>query len=256
MIGRLVCTSLVLLAGSFSTRAEWKLNSTEEISSTAGVRCVQTTAADEQTGDQAKLTLALCDTSKTKVRVLDRPNGESSNLAQVMEEENCIAGVNGGYFDPDYAPVGLLISDGKTLAPLRRARLLSGVLSVVNGRVGLQRVAEFSPKTKASQAIQCGPFLVDRGTSVHGLENSRTARRTFAATGGGNRFILGVSSAVSLAQLSRILVAGRVAGDTKIDRALNLDGGSSTAFWCKRAEGTAFSISEQKPVRDFVAMTR
>jgi hypothetical protein len=33
-----------------------------------------------------------------------------------------------------------------------------------------------------------------------------------------------------------------------------LDGGSSSAFWFKRLNGTAFSIAEQKPVRDFVAV--
>jgi len=42
--------------------------------------------------------------------------------------------------------------------------------------------------------------------------------------------------------------------DLKIQRALNLDGGSSSAFWFARANGSAFSIREQKPVRDFVGV--
>jgi len=41
--------------------------------------------------------------------------------------------------------------------------------------------------------------------------------------------------------------------DLKIQRTLNLDGGSSSAFWFAD-EGKPFSISEQKTVRDFVAI--
>jgi hypothetical protein len=46
----------------------------------------------------------------------------------------------------------------------------------------------------------------------------------------------------------------QIADGFKISRALNLDGGSSSAFWVKRETGSAFSIPEQKTVRDFVAV--
>jgi hypothetical protein len=35
---------------------------------------------------------------------------------------------------------------------------------------------------------------------------------------------------------------------------MNLDGGSSSAFWFAREDGDAFSIAGRKPVRDFVAI--
>jgi hypothetical protein len=57
-----------------------------------------------------------------------------------------------------------------------------------------------------------------------------------------------------LAECGRILSTAALAGDFKIWRALNFDGGSSSGFWFKRKDGTAFSISEQKTVRDFVAI--
>ena len=65
---------------------------------------------------------------------------------------------------------------------------------------------------------------------------------------------LGVCSEISLADLAAILIATRLADDLRIQRALNLDGGSSSAFWFARETGGAFSIREQKPVRDFVAI--
>jgi len=37
-------------------------------------------------------------------------------------------GVNGGYFDENFAPLGLRIANGQMIAPLQRARLITGVL--------------------------------------------------------------------------------------------------------------------------------
>src|SRR5207247_7780400 len=102
-------------------------------------------------------------------------------------------------------------------------------------------------------AIQCGPFLVDLGQRVRGLEATRTARRTFAAVARADRAALGFCSDVSLSELAKILATTRLADDFRIERALNLDGGSSSAFWVARESG-AFSIPEQKTVRDFVGV--
>jgi hypothetical protein len=96
-------------------------------------------------------------------------------------------------------------------------------------------------------------MIVDLGRAVRGLEATRRARRTFAAVAAGDRVALGFCSDVTLADLANIL-ASQFAADFKIQRALNLDGGSSTAFWFKRKTGDAFSIPEQKTVRDFVGI--
>jgi len=170
-----------------------------------------------------------------------------------MGREKCLAGVNGGYFNPDYKPIGLRIADGKTIAPLQHARLLSGILTGAPRKVQIVRFSEFSGKEKIDAAIECGPMIVDLGNPVRGLDTSRTARRTFAATAKDGRAALGFCSDVTLTDLSQILTT-QFASDFKIERALNLDGGSSSAFWFKRKEGSAFSISEEKTVRDFVAI--
>ena len=139
-------------------------------------------------------------------------------------------------------------------APLQRARLLSGVLSATPKKIQISRVAEFSLNQKPEGAVECGPMLVDLGKAVRGLESNKIARRTFAAVAAGDKAALGFCSDVTLADLSNILAAVTIP-DFKIQRALNLDGGSSSAFWFKRANGSAFSISEQKTVRDFVAIS-
>jgi Phosphodiester glycosidase len=205
------------------------------------------------TGERVSLELALFSVKSCRLRVIDQPTEPRADLEEVMLREKCLAGVNGGYFDPDYRPIGLLTVDGKTIAPLQRARLLTGVLSAVPGKVQILRVGEFARQQKADAAVECGPMIIDLGKAVHGLESTRPARRTFAAVATGERAALGFCSDVTLADLATIL-ALPFASDFKIQRALNLDGGSSSAFWFKRRNGSAFSISEEKNVRDFVAI--
>jgi exopolysaccharide biosynthesis protein len=236
-----------------TARGDWAISSSQtEKSATAGVEHRRIIFAEAETGEEATLDLALFSTKAATLRVIDNPAGED-DLAAVMRRSRGLAGVNGGYFDPQNVPVGLLISDGKLIAPLRKARLLSGVLVVTKGRVELLRSAEYSSRKGATAALQCGPFLVDAGQVVPGLNDTRSARRTFVLTGGTDRAAVGFCSSVTLAELGAILATPRITPDLKVQRALNLDGGSSSAFWFAAERGPV-SISEQKTVRDFVVV--
>jgi hypothetical protein len=86
------------------------------------------------------------------------------------------------------------------------------------------------------------------------LNDAQLARRTFAGIAANDRALLGFSSDVSLAELANILATAPILPDSKIRRAMNLDGGSSSAFWFAREDGSAFSIAGRKPVRDFVGV--
>ena len=244
---------LLVLCLAGTAHADWTVTASEsEQGGTAGVEYRRIVLAESGTGERANVDLALFSTKSATVRVIDNPTGKDS-LAAAMRREHCLAGVNGGYFDPADAPVGLVISGGRLIAPLRKARLLSGVLIASGGRVQLLRTAEYSPKRKANEALQCGPFLVDRGQPVPGLNDTRSARRTFVLTSGPHRAAVGFCSGVTLADLAKILATEGLAPNLKVQRALNLDGGSSSAFWFAGERGPS-SISEQKTVRNFVAV--
>lgn len=244
----------LLLFLASAAQAEWAVTSSEtERSAVAGVEHRRIVVSESETGEEAKLDLALFSTKSATLRVVDNPTG-ADDLAAVIRRTRAVAGVNGGYFDPQDAPLGLLISDGKLIAPLRKARLLSGVMVVTKGRVELLRYAEYSSKKNAAAALQCGPFLVDGSRSVPGLNDTRSARRTFILTGGADRAALGFCSSVTLAELGDILAKPGIVADLKVQRALNLDGGSSSAFWFA-GERDGFSIREQKTVRNFVIVT-
>ena len=247
-------TAFLFLAVAATAHAHWTIAAVTTEGSRVGVQHRHVVLEDAETSESATVDLALFSTKSCTLRVIDQPTPPRNDLAHVMAQENCLAGVNGGYFDPDYAPIGLLISDGKLIAPLQRARLITGVLAASVREVKILRIREFSKKQKFNAAVQCGPFLVDLGRSVSGLEKTRTARRTFAAVGSVNRAALGFCSEVSLSELAKILATTRLADDFRIDRALNLDGGSSSAFWVAREDSGAFSIPEQKTVQDFVGV--
>jgi uncharacterized protein YigE (DUF2233 family) len=248
----LAAISLACLVAA-SARADWTVSSSKtDKSQAAGVEHRRVLVADSVSGDDATIDLALFSTKTATLRVIDNPNGED-DLAAVMRRTRGLAGVNGGYFDPQNAPVGLLISEGKTIAPLRKARLLSGVVVMAKGRLELLRSAEYSSRKGATGALQCGPFLVDGGQPVPGLNDTRPAQRTFVLTAGPDRAALGFCSSVTLAQLGQILATPRLLSDLKVQRALNLDGGSSSAFWFA-GEAGIISIREMKTVRDFVVV--
>ncbi len=231
-------------------RADWAVNSLARQTGPAGaIEYRHYSLGKADSGDEVEVQLALFSSKNATLRVLDQPNADR-RLSDIMARENFLAGVNGGYFDPDGLPVGLLISGGKTIAPFRKARLLSGVLAARPGSVEIFRSSEFPRKRAWREAVQCGPFLVDHGKPVAGLNDTRSARRTFVLTTTDRRVAIGYCEPVTLARLAELLAA---LAPLKVARALNLDGGSSSAFWC-RTKAQTVSISEFKTVRDFIAI--
>jgi Phosphodiester glycosidase len=244
--------ALFFLVVAVTAHAEWVIVSTESEPGSAGVVHRRVLLENSAADHNANFDLAIFSARSCTLRVIDNPGGE--RLASVMKREKYVCGVNGGYFDEKFKPIGLRIVNGHMIAPLRRARLITGVLLASPRGVQIVRAREFSQHPRIEAAIQCGPFLVDASRGVQGLSDSQRARRTFAATGTNNDALLGICSEVSLADLANILATMSVAAELKIQRAMNLDGGSSSAFWFARENSSAFSIPGQKPVRDFVAI--
>ena len=77
---------------------------------------------------------------------------------------------------------------------------MSGVLASDN-TIQIFRVGEFSLRRKWNAAVECGPFLVDHGAAVRELDNTRSARRTFAAVDRRDHVAVGLCSEVSLAEI-------------------------------------------------------
>jgi exopolysaccharide biosynthesis protein len=253
-VRRLSCAFLAACTLARIAAAEWQVVSiNSEPAAVSGVEHLHLVVHETAGAANATIDLALFCSKSATLRVIENGSG-SDNLAGAMAREKCVAGVNGGYFDPNFRPIGLRVIDGATVSALTRARLLTGVLCASSRGIEIVRLGEFSRRRKLNAAVECGPFLVDLGTPVAHLDDKRSARRTFAALARGGTAALGVSSELTLAQLAAALSDRSLAINFKVWRAMNLDGGSSSAFWFTKKTGSVFAVSEEKAVRDFIAV--
>jgi uncharacterized protein YigE (DUF2233 family) len=242
--------SVLLVAAAASAQAEWKILSTESERGRAGIDHQHVLVEDG--GQRVTVDVAVFSAKSTALRVIDNPEGES--LSAIMKREKSACGANGGYFDAEFKPIGLRINDARTFSAFRRAPLITAILLQSDRGIDVIRVGELAHRKRVIAAVQSGPFLVEGSKRIRGLNDSQLARRTFAGIATNDRGFLGVCSEVSLAELANILATTPVAADSKIRRAMNLDGGSSSAFWFARENGSVFLIPSRKPVRDFVAV--
>src|SRR6266536_2690977 len=217
------------LALAATAQADWTILSTASETGRDGLVHRHVVLENPVGSERITVDLAIFSTKSCTLRVLQNEGG-ADGLGEMMRHEKCLAGVNGGYFNENFAPLGLRIANGQMIAPLQRARLITGVLVASPRGVQIVRSREFSRRLAVTAAIQCGPFLVDRGHPISGLNDSHLARRTFAATTGGSRALIGVCSGRSLAEVAKTLATTCLAEHLIIEHALEHDGGSSSAF--------------------------
>ena len=207
-------------------------------------------------GAQVTLHLLSFDSGRYTFRVLDQEPAGQADLETVLRRNHCLAGTNGGYFRPDFDPVGLLMCDGRLVQPETRARLLTGALVVTRKHhITLRRANRPLPGKHARQALQSGPFLVENSQPVAGLNAQHGAQRVAVFTDGWRRWGLVASSDVTLAEFGAILADPALLPDgLRIAGALNLDGGHSTAMWSLQPGQEPFYLREGGSVRDFVGI--
>ena len=243
----------------------WRLVKTESREIAPSIHFVQKIVASGKNGtEQETLTLVFFKTEAASLRVIDQGSNRGkpvySGLEDAMKKNNCIAGTNGGFFQENFAPLGLQIAGRKRTGTFNKgSSLLAGVLFVdAPGSPKLERRANFKDSGDISELLQSGPFLIDEEKDVKGLDDAQTANRTFILKGDDGTWALGRCSRVSLAGIARILNSSGVITETKIKSALNLDGGTSTAIWVKEAElngGNHYKRS-WKQVRNFIGIVR
>lgn len=250
-ISKALCLVAAVAAIPFQPlQAAWVQESAQPLSSrSSSVTHTQISAQDEDR--VVEMHLVKFDRSHCALRVLDLAPG--ATVAETVRAKGGLAGVNGGYFKRDHTPLGLVISNGVELHPLENSKILTGVLAVTGRGASLLRTGEIKRGNSLREALQAGPFLVDRGKPVAGLNATRRAERTVLLADVHGVVALLTTSPVTLAELGQILASPGVFPELKISRALNLDGGSSTALWVD-AVTTPYSRPEWKAVRNAVAV--
>lgn len=240
---------ILLLATAGLLPAQWKMEGREEFPDASPGLTVWR-AEFTSPALTAKVTGIAFSERMFSLRVVDNPGPIRLKLAEAAARAGAVAGCNASYFHEDWRPLGLVISDGQQLHGKERAPLLSGILAVRGRKLQLVRSGAFDPDG-ISQAVQAGPWLIEKNKPIDGLENTKLARRTVVATDGDGQWALLAFSSVSLADAAQILSLPNIMPGWQIRDALNLDGGGSTALWAAMSPGP-LSIAESGFVRNFL----
>ena len=154
-----------------------------------------------------------------------------------------VAAINGGYFDPQYRPLGLLVSGGRRRRRLRRVD--HGIFQIANRKPGLQHAQRYHKPIDLEFAVECGPRLVVDGKPLK-FKPGVNRRTVIAHDRQGRVIVLASAGVISLADLAAWLVLPQARGGLGVVGALNLDGGSSTMF--ELAHGQV-QVAVHSPIR-------
>ncbi len=257
MLPRLTCVLIVILLNAWSVVAAepgFVEERRPDQPMPNGCRLLQFTARTDD-GDSVEFSLVHFEARQCVLRIIDQPSRSvAEDLEDVMPRLGALAGVNGGFFTPEFTPLGLTISNGRRAGTWTRSSLLGGVVVVRGGRLLLLWRDEFQDSEAVTELLQAGPRLLNNGQPVGGLDVRASRPRTFIATDVAGRWLLGTTSHVSLAELARLLASPGLVPGMEIVRALNFDGGKSTGFWARLVDGSVVSSPEIATVRNFVAL--
>lgn len=164
-----------------------------------------------------------------------------TNTKQLIEENKCMAGINGGFYDTSDRALGLMVIDGQEIYKFRSNALFNGF--VIDG---LSIVEDIPIRPK--YAIQTGPTII-KGGKIQDLRLVRDSysRRMVVANGqNAERWLMTVFGPTDfegpeLDDLGEIVTRTGEKYGLEIDRAINMDGGTASALYSPNKHVEEFS---------------
>lgn len=156
---------------------------------------------------------------------------ERMEIKALVRKAQALAAVNGGFFLPDYRPLGLLIVDGREANPLRNTDW--GIFLIQDNRPRIIHTKEFQPGKNISQALQVGPRLVVDGKEMR-LKKQAARRSALGITFNNQVVLLNTEETEAYAQdLARFFRLLESEGGLECRDALALDGGPSAQMYAE-----------------------
>ncbi len=167
--------------------------------------------------------------------LLDQP---AAYLADIHRRSRAMASINGGFFQPNYQPTGLVIIEGKSLHPYN-PHGASGILRISEGRPEIVWAKQYKIGNPPDPyALQVGPLLIEPGRKFGMRSNGHHYKhRSALCMDDEGRSILICSkrgsakdeprAGLDLYELAKILYAEPAQGGLGCSVALNMDGGPS-----------------------------
>ena len=175
------------------------------------------------------------------VRDLDKiiliPNfSEMLSSKEASKKNGCLELTSGGFIDTERNPIGLFISENQTFGTYKENQTFNGFFYITDDLRAI--ISSLAPSSPTRLALQTGPILVKNGKeNILKLERDESARRVVAGTNrqGQVVFIIFYDKSNNLLgpkliELPKLLTKLDEETSLEIDDAINLDGGSHSAF--------------------------
>ena len=189
------------------------------------------------------------------LKVIDQKEGPGTEFARAeFAGQGSLAAINGGFFNPDGSPLGLVITDGQSRGVFNASSFLgTGIIDGENTTLSDRKSYQ-----KSSELLQSGPRLVWNQERLMGLSKSKERPRSFVIWDGNNHFGIGHADRATLQGLANNLQAQPLEG-FHIKYAINLDGGTSCDLWVSnQIPGGGFTRSSlfRKKARNYLALRK
>ena len=189
------------------------------------------------------------------LKVIDQKEGPGTEFTGAeFAGQGSLAAINGGVFNPDGSPLGLVITDGQSRGAFNSHSFLgTGIIDGENTILSHRKSYQ-----KSSELVQSGPRLVWDQERLIGLSKSKERPRSFVIWDGNNHFGIGHADRATLQGLANNLQAQPFEG-FHIKYAINLDGGTSCDLWVStQIPGGGFTKSSlfRKKARNYLALRK
>lgn len=155
----------------------------------------------------------------------------------LLSDRDCKNLVSAGFYTKEKRPIGFFVSQGETIGLTTNNELFNGFLS--KNRNSKVRLSREVPEEELDWGLQSGPILIKNGQPITlKIKNDEQERRVVAGitkAGEVAFFVLyGKESLIQgpyLADLPKILTDLEEKTGVKLQDAVNLDGGTASAFY-------------------------
>ena len=250
---------MILAAGAFImlmvSILNWENEKPEPITNNSSGSTNLPTSSKEVTVDKEKYIYQVYivnDLQKLKLfSNLESRNSSTKNF----KEKNCRSLVNTSFYTEEGQHIGLFMTDGVKVRAKTNNSFFNGIVATYqNGQFDIGK----DEKTNIKDAFQSGPLLlVDKTVQKIKISNDKPARRVVAAKNeNGQAIFMIIYSKESnflgplLTNLPETILAINSKESLNITEAINLDGGSASAFITQNVK-----VSEISPIGSFFCET-
>ncbi|MFH1452486.1 MAG: phosphodiester glycosidase family protein [Armatimonadota bacterium] len=227
----ILLTAVLLSAGIYASDIKIDNTPWKKIDNICAVKKVKVKRAS----DNSKYTVYFIrfNPKKTELKVLpsDKYGDKITDVKTLAQKSGAFCVINGGFFDEDYNPLGLLITEGKILQYMPEY----GNFAVFCIKYNKPRVLHRRDFTYdgVAEALQCSPRLMSDGVDTSGVcDLDKESRRSGIGIDSlGNIVIYATDDSVfggtSFTDLRKIFRLS----DINLSSVLSLDGGKSTQLY-------------------------